>query len=77
MSQRKQTQIKLFCLLMKSFKQYIQEDGGMGAGAISVPGPTNKTGAQSSTDPISATAVNPKKKRTPVLMGVRRSTPQM
>jgi hypothetical protein len=45
----------------------VKEDGGggggMGAGAISVPGPTNKTGPQSATDPVSATAVNMKKKK--------------
>jgi len=40
----------------------VKEDG-MGAGAISVPGPTNKTGPQSATDPVSATAVNMKKKK--------------
>lgn len=49
---------------MKSFKDYLKEDG-MGAGAA---GPTNVTGVSSSTDPASATAVNRKKKRSPIMM---------
>jgi len=53
---------------MKSFKEFIKEDG-MGAGAVSA-GPTNVTGVASSTDPASASAVNRKKKRSPILMGM-------
>ena len=59
---------------MISFKQFIKEDG-MGAGAVSA-GPTNVTGPQSGTDPVSATAVNMKKKKK-YLMGIRRKSPQM
>ena len=51
---------------MKSFKDYLKEDG-MGAGAVAA-GPTNVTGVSSSTDPASATAVNRKKKRSPIMM---------
>ena len=54
---------------MKTFKEYLNEDG-MGAGAVGSAGPTNVTGAQSSTDPASASAVNRKKKRNPILMGM-------
>ena len=62
---------------MKSFIQYIKEDG-MGAGAVSggSKGPTNVTGPQSGTDPVSATAVNMKKKKK-YLMGIRRNPPKM
>ena len=49
---------------IKTFSQYINE---MGAGAVgggaSAPGPTNVTRAQSGTDPVSATAVDMRKKR--------------
>lgn len=47
----------------------VKEDG-MGAGAVGSAGPTNVTGVQSSTDPASASAVNRKKKRNPILMGM-------
>jgi len=49
----------------------VKEDG-MGAGAVGggSAGPTNVTGTQSSTDPVSASAVNRKKKRSPILMGM-------
>jgi hypothetical protein len=60
---------------MKSFNQFILEDG-MGAGAISVPGPTNVTGVKTSTDPISATAVSPKKQKK-FLMRIKRTPPKM
>ena len=54
---------------MKSFKEYISE---MGAGAVGggSPGPTNVTGPQSATDPVSATAVDMRKrrKRKPIIM---------
>jgi hypothetical protein len=53
-------------------KKSIKEDG-MGAGSA---GPTNVTGPQSGTDPISATAVHPKKKKK-YLMGIRRNPPKM
>jgi hypothetical protein len=52
---------------MKSFKEFVKEDG-MGAGAVGSSGPTNVTGMATSTDPVSATAVNRKKKRSPILM---------
>ena len=44
----------------------------MGAGAAGggSAGPTNVTGVATSTDPASATAVNRKKKRSPILMGM-------
>lgn len=50
------------------------EEDGMGAGAVSA-GPTNVTGVQSSTDPVSATArkMTPKKKSTKMF---RRSPPK-
>jgi hypothetical protein len=38
----------------------VKEDG---VGGIAVSGPTNVTGPQSGTDPVSATAVNMKKKK--------------
>jgi hypothetical protein len=54
---------------MKSFKDFIIE---MGAGAVGggSPGPTNVTGPQSATDPVSATAVDmrKRKKRKPIIM---------
>jgi hypothetical protein len=59
---------------MKTFKQYIQEDGGMGAGAVSA-GPTNVTGVATSTDPVSASAVNRKKKTNPIVLPMGRRKP--
>lgn len=44
----------------------VKEDG-MGAGAVAA-GPTNVTGVATSTDPVSATAVNRKKKKSPILI---------
>jgi hypothetical protein len=64
---------------MKSFKSFvsdinehvIDEDGvAMSAG------PTNVTGPQSGTDPISATAVSPKKKKKSLFF-VKRNPPKM
>jgi len=63
---------------MKSFKDFIIE---MGAGAVGggSPGPTNVTGPQSATDPVSATAVDmrKRKKRKPIIMPMtRRKLPE-
>jgi hypothetical protein len=43
---------------MITFKQYINEDG-----MVASAGPTNVTGPQSGTDPVSATAVDMKKRK--------------
>lgn len=57
---------------MKTFNQFVNEDG-----AAAVAGPTNVTGVSSSTDPVSATAVDMKKKKKPVLVSMmRRKKPQ-
>ena len=58
-------------------EEYMQEDGGMGAGAVSSgsKGPTNVTGPQSGTDPVSATAVKPKKKNNKTLFYIKRNLP--
>ena len=57
---------------MKSFKQFVKEDG-----AAAVAGPTNVTGVSSSTDPVSATAVNMKNKKKPIVFSMmRRKKPQ-
>jgi len=45
---------------MITFKKFISE---MGAGAVASAGPTNVTGPQSGTDPVSATAVDMKKRK--------------
>jgi hypothetical protein len=63
---------------MKSFKDFIYE---MGAGAVGggSPGPTNVTGPQSATDPVSATAVDmtKRKKRKPIILPMgRRKLPK-
>ena len=58
---------------MKTFKNFIKEDG-MGAGAVSA-GPTNVTGAASGTDPVSATAVDMKKKKRPFVLPLGRRKP--
>jgi hypothetical protein len=42
---------------------------------VAVPGPTNVTGPQSGTDPVSATAVNPKKRKR--LFITKRTPPKM
>jgi hypothetical protein len=52
-------------------EEYMDEDGvAMSAG------PTNVTGPQSGTDPISATAVSPKKKKKSLFF-VKRNPPKM
>ena len=57
----------------KSVKEdVVNEDGVVGGSA----GPTNVTGVATSTDPISATAVNRKKKKSPIIMSIRRKTPR-
>ena len=52
---------------MKSFKEFITEmgagGGGGGGSAVAVTGPTNVTGPQSGTDPVSATAVDMRKRK--------------
>jgi hypothetical protein len=40
-------------------------------------GPTNVTGVATSTDPISATAVNRKKRKSPVMLSIRRKSPKV
>ena len=58
---------------MKSFKGYLKEmagSGGMGGG---VPGPTNVTGPQSGTDPVSATAVDMRKRKKKFSMMYRKA----
>ena len=66
--------------ISNAFKRLIkpvkEDGGGMGVGALSVPGPTNKTGPQSATDPVSATAVN-MKKRKKTYATLRRAAPKM
>lgn len=65
---------------MKSFKQYIQEDG-MGAGAVASAGPTNVVGGGA----IAGTGgkggepgVHPKKKKTPIMLPMgRRKAPKI
>jgi hypothetical protein len=52
----------------------VKEDGVAAMGGS--PGPTNVTGVATSTDPISATAVNRKKKKSPIIMSIRRKPPQ-
>jgi len=62
---------------MKSFKMFINEMSGGAVGGGSA-GPTNVTGTNTSTDPVSATAVNmKKKKRRPILISMGRRTPPM
>ena len=51
---------------MKTFKEFILEMGAGGMGGSA--GPTVTTGVSTSTDPVSATAVNRKRKRTPVML---------
>lgn len=61
----------------KSVKEDVVNEDGMGGGAIGgSAGPTNVTGVATSTDPISATAVNRKKKKSPIIMSIRRKTPR-
>ena len=47
---------------MKSFKEYLKEMG-VGGGGVAATGPTNVTGPQSGTDPVSATAVDMRKRK--------------
>ena len=54
-------------------KGQVKEDGAVASGSV---GPTNVTGPQSGTDPISATAVRPNKKKK-YLMGIRRNLPNV
>lgn len=55
----------------------VNEDG-VGGGAIGgSAGPTNVTGVATSTDPISATAVNRKKRKSPVMLTIRRKSPKV
>jgi hypothetical protein len=58
--------------LMKDKTERMNEDGVVGGSA----GPTNVTGVATSTDPISATAVNRKKRKSPVMMSIRRKPPK-
>ena len=51
----------------------IDEDGVVGGSA----GPTNVTGVATSTDPISASAVNRKKRVSPVMLTIRRKSPKV
>jgi hypothetical protein len=51
----------------------ISEDAGAMGGSA---GPTNVTGVATSTDPVSATAVRMKKKKSPILMTIRRKPPE-
>ena len=49
---------------MKSFKTFLEDGGGgAGGGAAAVAGPTNVTGVATSTDPVSATAVDNRDKK--------------
>jgi hypothetical protein len=54
-------------------EEFVNEDGGMSVGSV---GPTNVTGPQSSTDPVSATAVRPNKKKKSMFF-VKRNKPTM
>jgi hypothetical protein len=57
-------------------KKSVNEDG-MGGAIGSSAGPTNVTGVATSTDPISATAVNRKKRKSPVMLTIRRKSPKV
>lgn len=59
---------------MKTFKQFINEDG-MGGGAIAVPGPTNVVGGGAiagSGGKGGEPGVHPRKKRNPIIGPIRR-----
>jgi len=60
---------------MKTFKEYLNEmaGGGGGGGAAAVAGPTNVTGPQSGTDPVSATAVDMRKRKKKFSMMYRKA----
>ena len=57
-------------------KKSVNEDG-MGGAIGGSAGPTNVTGVATSTDPISATAVNRKKRKSPVMVTIRRKSPKV
>lgn len=57
--------------------QAIDEDGVGGGAMGGSAGPTNVTGVATSTDPISATAVNRKKRKSPVMVTIRRKSPKV
>lgn len=60
----------------KTVTQNIREEVDLEENGLSVPGPTNVTGPQSGTDPVSATAVKPKK-QPKTLFSIRRKQPKM
>ena len=60
----------------KSVKEETIEEDGVAAMGGSA-GPTNVTGVATSTDPISATAVNRKKRKSPVMLTIRRKQPKV
>ena len=53
----------------------MNEDGVGAVGGSA--GPTNVTGVATSTDPISASAVNRKKRTSPVMLSIRRKSPKV
>ena len=55
----------------------VKEDGVGGGAMGGSAGPTNVTGVATSTDPISATAVNRKKRKSPVMLTIRRKSPKV
>jgi hypothetical protein len=59
----------------KSVKEETIEEDGVAMGGSA--GPTNVTGVATSTDPISATAVNRKKRKSPVMLSIRRKQPKV
>ena len=59
----------------KTVTQHIREGVELDEDGIAVPGPTNVTGPQSGTDPVSATAVKPKKKNNKTLFYIKRNLP--
>lgn len=58
---------------MKTFKTYLDEQ--VNKEDVAVAAPTNVTGPQSGTDPVSATAVKPRSKRR--LFITKRNPPKM
>ena len=63
---------------MKSFKEFINEDG-MGGGAVASAGPTNVVGggAIAGTGGKGGEPGVSKKRKSPVMMGLRRKPPKM
>jgi hypothetical protein len=55
-------------------EETVNEDGVGAVGGSA--GPTNVTGVATSTDPISASAVNRKKRTSPVMLSIRRKSPK-